>query len=310
MLHYTYLAEEADLKTFGPNQLANYKYIALVGVGKNAASLSQIEYQYVRATLGHFMKDDCLVLMEEQLKQAPKDSFIRSIYTDLPPAQNEEGYVGISTVFNHVNPLVRLRPIYQTIQAEDTDGTRYPFLEAVNCCLDQLKEALYFRSLEDFPLPTPKTKALRSVTPFGSRIRRLRSKIGSYEEVAQIRSSLGSTSEETLKSVERFNPTEPENLKVVAAILGVAVESIMLDQVVLDRVQLVEFRQQTTLDKTALASAFGIGSAFFFDLLETAPVAPTSTLRFVHNQYKRVLERRTLTAAKLINIDATEKWCD
>lgn len=308
MLNYTHLASQKDIESFSPNDLAEYRYIVLIGLNQSANELSPVEFGYIQGSLASFMKEDCYVVMEQQLKNASEDCFIRLIYTDIEPRHSDDGYIAISTIFNNVNQKVHLNPVYQTIRITDKDA-RYPYYDAINDALDNIQEALYYESLSDFPVPEPKTKSAHSITPFGAKIRSLRKQIGSQEAVSEMTVNGDSISLETLKSIEQFNATDPGCINIISQILGVTSESISLDQVIPNRAQLIEMRRQTTLSKAELARDFGLHSGFFFDLLEDAPVIPSSTLRFVHSRYKDILNKKKLSAAKLIDTEATESRC-
>lgn len=314
MLNYTYLAEQADIEAFGPNQLADYKYIALVGLGKQAKSMSTVEFELIRSSLAHFMKDSCYLVHQSDLEKLPNDCFIRSIYSIFEPHTGNGDYIAISTVLRHVNHRIHLKPAYHSIVASDSSSTRYPYYEAINNCLDRLKDDLQITTLEDYPLPNLQPKEKGLLTPKSWLLASLRKKIGSQDDVSgtDISVMIGDKtitdklSKTTIIKAENYGSLTNRSLMLLAAQHQVSVESIRLNRVVPDTNRIRKAIQSTGLNLQEFANELELESTLFLDLLLDSRVIPTSALRFFHQRLKGVTGEQNLRISDFINRPATQ----
>lgn len=314
MLNYTYLATQADIAKFGPNDLTEYRYVALFDLGRHAKKVHRNEFDLICAGLARFMHEECLIVLNSELRDAPEDSFIKSIYHIFGSPGKMETFVGIATVVPEINDRILLRPVYHELKWSDRDTSRYPCFAALNLCLKKLHANLIYSSLEEILLPVQLSKQQPMACPYGTEIKNRRENLGSINEVGNrpvpgVDKPLGRT---TLSSAENNEPISLAKMEDLARFFDVSVQSITFEKIVPNRNRLIELREETGLDKDKLAHSMGLASGRFFDLLEDASCVPAETMRFVYRQFQNILEQlrkmpgTNFKFTDLMDISATE----
>ena len=314
MLNYTYLATEADLASFNPNDFAKYQYVALFGLGKYAKEVSINELYLIKANLARFMTDKCLVVSAMELDATPKDSFIRILFdTTFSPSPELEAYVAIATVFPGVNEQLHLTPEYQKLEWDSDSPSRYPICDALNQCREHLRAKVIYSSLEEIKLPFQLSKQQPMACPYGAKIKEMRGSKSIFQicqEKVPLKTGTGTfqLARTTLTQAENNEPITLEKLKDIACYFNVPVSAITFEKVVPCQRCLQELRAQTGMDKESLAHIMGLPSGYFFDLLETAESVPSEKMRFIHKQFIQILKlkNKDLKFGSLLNISATE----
>lgn len=309
MLNYTYLTTPTDLSTFGPNDLAKYRYVALFHLGQRADGIDERELALVFGGLAHFMRAECLVTTTADLTSASEKTYIKTIYHIFDNVEDMDAYVAIATVFPDKIDKHLLRPVYQELDWDRTNDARYPVYDALNRSLETLRHNVLYSSLEEIILPTPLSKQKELVSPFGARIKSLREDRGSQNVVAQEHAPgrdrpLGRS---TLRLAEEYESISREKLQEFADYFGEDISYISLEVVVPNKTVLKDLREESGLGKEKLAHTMGIACGSFFDLLESADSVSTKVMRFVHKQYKNILNREDseLKFDTLLDLQAT-----
>jgi len=307
MLNYTYLATSNDLADFTPNDLVGHRYVALFGMGEHADKVPENEFDLLCVGLANFMNEECLIVLDSELKDSPTGSFIKSIYHlfDTPPAK--EAFVGIATIFPGINDRFLLNPIYHELKWSDDDTSRYPRYNALNQCLEHVHASLTYSSLEQVPLPELPHASQGLVIPNGKRITTLRKKDElSLTEVGCQPTAKGPIDRKTVSKAEKSEPITRDVMEHIAEVFSKPFNRVVYEKIAPPKGRFRELRLETGRTKDELAKEFGLPSALVFDLLESATCMSADRLFFFYYHYKKILGGKELSFESLIDFSRTD----
>ena len=327
MITFTHLATTEDIASFGANDLALYRYVALFYEGPDLASSA--DFGFVLTALARFLGDRCLVVSQSELERAPEGCFVRSCFRIFESRDVSVPCLGIATIVEGENDRFLLRPLYQTLYPDNFPKSRYPFFTALNECLAELGARLNTASIDNFPLPPLPSKLQATCCPNGKQIRELRQSYGSIDQVTDPDIQRGSgerwckVTANTLMAAENYTPIANSSLGLIAQFLDLPAEQLQFERLVPRKGVFEKLRQQCGLNLEELSNHFGAVAPEFFRLMEQASSLPSLTMRFAFNGYRKVCppklkkssgsggERTGLPEAlkfrDLIDIEATEQ---
>ncbi|MBC8462483.1 MAG: pentapeptide repeat-containing protein [Deltaproteobacteria bacterium] len=296
------------IATLDAEDLAQYRYVALFGAGQYEDEISREELDLIRTGLANFMKDECLMIQEAELRNTPEKSYLRSICRmfETPPADN--AFVAIATVHPGINDKILKRPVYHELNRKGCDS----WDQALNQALEKLRASLFVKSITDFSLPALPSKKQSLVCPNGNRIRTLRNAIGPHDRVCEIKAYRNEhesyfLSKNTLIKAEKGEPITKTKLEDIAKVLNTAASRLIFKNIAPNRERLQKLREAVFCTEEELLEQFGVSTPVFFDLLEEEKVIPADTLRYVHHHYNKLIGSKAGSFVELVDIPKTEE---
>lgn len=310
MLNFTYLATEEDLCSIDDRQLSTYRYIACIDLGARTKDVSRQEMRLICTGLSGFLREECIILLVDRLKNLPEDAFMKDIFSmfELPSAKKSP-QIGILTLDRSVHDLIYLKPFYYEIDLQKSGiSQKYPVFDAINQGLAEFKTALFRSNLEDM-LPEISNKSVNSITPNGRQIRQLRGEKSQYYLTKTRYSQIGKeiTIAERMQSrAENYETISEETLQKFASYHNVEAYSLKIDILVLNTSAIKQVLSSTGLDYKRLAEKFRLKSAYFFTLLLSSKTVSSRVMRYLFSQLEKsgFLEKG-YTFSTFINIEAT-----
>jgi len=292
---------------FNRNDLAQYRYIALFGMNTHSDEVPTLEFDLLCARLANFLKDDCLMLLNSELKDLPEDSYIRSVYHIFDNPPKKVAFVGIATVFPGINDRFLLNPVYHELKWNDDDSSHYHRYNALNQCLEHLQASLTYSSLEQVPLPELPHASQGLVIPNGKHIATLRKKAElSLTEVGCQPTAKGPIDRKTISKAEKSEPITRDVMEHIAEVFAEPYNRVVFEKIVPPKGRFRELRLETGRTKDELAKEFGLPAALVFDLLESATCLSADRLLFFYYHYKKILGEKKLSFESLIDFPLTD----
>jgi hypothetical protein len=294
---------------FNRSDLAQYRYIALFGMNTHSDEVPTLEFDLLCARLASFLKDDCLMLLDSELKDLPEDSYIRSVYRIFDNPPKKAAFVGIATVSPGINDRFLLNPVYHELKWDDDDSSRYHRYNALNQCLEHLQASLTYSSLEQVPLPELPHASQELVIPNGKYIATLRKNAGmSMEEVGCQRTETGlpTADRKTISKAEKNEPITRDVMEHIAEVFSEPYNRVVFKKIVPPKGRFRELRLESGRTKDELAKECGLPSSLVFDLLESATCLSAERLIFFYYHYKKILGEKKLSFESLIDFYRTD----
>jgi hypothetical protein len=289
-----------NLSQLGPDDLADYRYIALFRAGSYADDLSKQKLDILHTELRKFMRNECLVVLDSELADTKEDSYIRSVYSIFNPPPEMDAYIAVGTVF--AEEKLFTSPVYREINWHGHDQNSFQIALSQN--LRELRVMLTDATLDQFPLPPLPPGAQPLQFANGTLIAsKLNSKgIVLRETNTVICPDTGgnlSCHRETISKAKTGDLVLPSTLKYLSCLLGVPEPELMFTRIVPNKQHVCAVRKILASEARKEARDwFGPFSDFFFEQIEMANDIPAQCMKFIYHHYKKLFETNRKNGGK------------
>lgn len=315
MLNYTFLATKEEIASLDCRTIADYRYIALIELGKYAAQIEQHEYTLICIGLSRYLKEDCLITIASELAEAPDDSTLKSAYQIFDPLPNCDAFIALGTLFPDENEKLYSAPTYQEINWESRQQARRPYYDALNQSLSKLRDKLYYSTVEDFSLPPLPPSINLLVLPNAKRIKDLRKKLGlNQSDMTHVQipgsNEHSGADRKTIIRAEKGEPVQKETIQHIAYCLNESITSLHYTQVVpLSGAILLAKDTIINCDRSKITEWFGPHYEYFFDILNASKIVSAEVALRVYYYYKKIANdmlNEEIELSEIVNYSRTE----
>lgn len=292
MIGYNYLVEKDDLERFGPNDLKQYHFVAVLYLSNSFKSLHPAERPLIRTHIAKCLSDRVLFVFEQELETLTDDAFLKQLCSLAERTKTGE-WISFFGISEEVGDSMFLKPTTVALCPPKRDSeSRYPYSEAIRICLSELVMKVSAGVLESITFHWS-SRSMNLCIPRSHLIKELRRKIGPVEAVIEGDGvSKLSLDRGTLQKAERYEPITIPVLKQLAAYLEIGPTQIQYYQVVGHAQTLRQLRHMSGLTLHQLLEQFQLHNPGYFDVLEAGQLIPEEALRYAHLRYKEILNRR------------------
>lgn len=289
-----------NLSQLGPDDLADYRYIALFRTGSYADDLSKQKLDILHTELRKFMRNECLVVLDSELADTREDSYIKSLYSIFNPPAEIDAYIAVGTVF--AEEKLFAAPVYREISWNSRD--KNSFQVALSQTLRELRVMLTDATLDQFPRPPLPPGAQPLLFANGTLIA---SKLNEKRIVLRETNSVvcpdtgGNLSchRETVSKAKKGDLVLPSTLKYLSYLLGVPEPELMFTRIVPNKQHVCAVRKILASEaRKETRDWFGPFSDFFFEQIEMADDIPAQCMKFVYHHYKKLFEAKHKNGGK------------
>lgn len=302
MLIYSFLTATEDLENFTSRDVDKYDYLVLVDIPDGLADAGEINL--MRSALERFMKRKSLVVFAAELKQTSDGAYIRSIYGSVFGEEyGKEACVSVATLHENVSERLYFNPVHHVLVSNEE--ARFPFYDALNCSLKNLRLDIDHASIEEVALPELHHTLKDLVIPNGRAVEKYRKeqKINQIDFAADC-----GVDRKIISKVEHGSPVKLATMELIADKTDKTVDDLLYTRVVPLRKTLIQLRENAGLTPDETAQKTGLPSGSYIQQLENAASVPGWIMRTVHYLYEKHLLNKSIPFSALIDLDATDKF--